>query len=100
MIKFVLRLWRVEGQVVRPSGDPVPPGSYLKSFNVEAHDGQGTADFTDDPNEALHFDSFSEAMDAWMRQSKTRPLRADGRPNRPLTAFTMLTDTIKLGSRS
>ena len=72
------------------AGVPSPPsleGQYLKSFDVEAHDGRGTAEWTASLAEAMRFDDLSEAIEAWQTQSKVRPLRADGRPNRPLTAF-------------
>ena len=62
-------------------------GQYLKSFDVEAHEGRGTCEWTDYVGEAMKFEDFSEAVMAWQTQSKVRPLREDGRPNRPLTAF-------------
>jgi hypothetical protein len=71
-------------------GAESPPeliGQYLQSYDVEAYDGRGTAEWTSDVNKAMKFDDVSEAVIAWRTQSKVRPLREDGRPNRPLTAF-------------
>lgn len=64
-------------------------GQYLKSFDFEAHAGQGEADYTPHMAEALKFDDKGAALAFWRTQSKVRPLRADGKPNRPLTAATM-----------
>lgn len=44
---------------------------------------------SDDPERAMAFASFDEAVLYWQRQSERTPLRPDGRPNRPLTAFTV-----------
>lgn len=64
-------------------------GEYLKSYDPEAHDGFGDATFTTDINKALVFDTFAAALLFTRQQPANRPLRADGRPNRPLTAFTL-----------
>jgi hypothetical protein len=61
--------------------------AYLKSYDIEAHGGRGEVLTTYDINKALRFDSQAAAMLAWKTQSKVQPLRDDGRPNRPLTAF-------------
>jgi len=62
-------------------------GQYLESFDVEAHDGHGTATWTADLARAMRFEDLASAIAAWQSRSATRPLREDGRPNRPLTAF-------------
>lgn len=40
-----------------------------------------------DPSHALKFDSFQSVMKMWKLENGTRPY--DGKPNRPLTAFTI-----------
>jgi hypothetical protein len=70
---------------------------YLKSFDPdvgESVDGTpvyptGDAVFADDPTEALCFNTLQELLATYMTQSSTVPLRPDGKPNRPLTAFHM-----------
>jgi hypothetical protein len=62
-------------------------GRYLKSCNFEALGGRGLTVFTDDLNQAMKFKTKGEAMDYWRTQSKTKPYRFDGKPNRPLTAY-------------
>lgn len=49
----------------------------------------GAIDVTLDPAKALAFPGIEEAWRAWTEQSKSHPLRPDGKPNRPLTAFTV-----------
>jgi hypothetical protein len=63
--------------------------AWVRTFDAEAHEGQGEAKFTPDAALALPFDSTPEAIAFWRTQSTTRPLRADGEANRPLTAFTV-----------
>lgn len=60
-------------------------GQYLESFDPDAYGGRGYADLT----KAMRFASVAEAFDMRKRQSAVRPLRPDGRPNRPLTAYTI-----------
>lgn len=66
-----------------------PAGAWLKSYDPEAFRGRGSAEWTDDPTEALVFTEPVEAFRYWKQTSRTRPYREDGRPNRPLTAFTI-----------
>ena len=69
-------------------------GQWLKSYDPEAFGGQGDATFTDRIADAIHFLSVAEAMQLWATQSRTCPLRPDGRPNKPLTAFTVEIETL------
>jgi len=66
-----------------------PQPEYLKEYDNETHDGRGFAASTRDINEALKFDSLEAVLEAWKSVSKKRPLRADGKPNRPLSTFTI-----------
>jgi len=60
---------------------------YLKSFDVDAHNGIGSVILTDNKADALRFAHVGDAMEAWKRQSRVVPFRPDGKPNRPLTAY-------------
>ena len=62
---------------------------YLMSFDPEAAHGRGKIATTTDITKAKRFPSFQAVMEEWKTQSKTVPLRPDGKPNRPLTAFTI-----------
>lgn len=66
-------------------------GTYLKDFDndVRAEYPSGAVNATDDTALAMRFNSPGDVFAAWNSQSKTCPLRPDGRPNKPLTAFTI-----------
>jgi hypothetical protein len=78
--------------------DTEPPGlepalglpGYLRAFDPDADDGRGVVVVTQDRREAMRFDAAAAALAMWKRQSSVRPLRPDGQPNRPLTAFTVM----------
>jgi hypothetical protein len=67
----------------------LPVGAYLHWFNVDAHGGRGDVRWTTDPKQALRFEDMAAATEAWRQQSTVRPTRGDGKPNRPMTAFTV-----------
>jgi hypothetical protein len=68
-----------------PLREPV----YLKWYDIEKFDGRGHAEWTKDITQAMRFPDRAAAMLAWNMQSKVKPLRDDGKPNKPLTAFTV-----------
>lgn len=67
----------------------VPEGEFLVSYDPEAHDGQGYAEWSHDKTRALRFDSTLEAMALYMSVPSNRPVRLDGKPNRPLVVFSV-----------
>jgi hypothetical protein len=66
-------------------------GEWLSFFDVDAGDAyrSGLADCSPDPARALRFPTIEAATACWQQQSTRIPLRLDGLPNRPLTAFTV-----------
>lgn len=66
-----------------------PVDQYLKAYDPEAHDGRGTVDGCLNLDDAMKFPTAEAAMRLWRTVSTTRPKRADGQPNRPLSAFTV-----------
>jgi hypothetical protein len=62
-------------------------GRYVKSFTPNGHGGCGYLVTTDRIDEAKPYPSKIAALEEWRAQSATHPLRPDGKPNRPLTAF-------------
>lgn len=78
-------------QVIRlASGPPGPEaGQFVQDFDPDAHDGLGMATLTPDRHEAKTFASKMDAFRFWMTQSTLRPTRDDGKPNRPLTAYSI-----------
>lgn len=62
---------------------------WLASFNLEEPDGYKVATFTNDSSKAIRFETMQAVLDTWKMASRTIPLRPDGRPNRPLSAYTI-----------
>lgn len=62
---------------------------WLQRFDADAHGGRGSIVMTKNRSEAMQFDSLQAVMECWKTQSTVQPLRDDGRPNRPLTAYTI-----------
>jgi hypothetical protein len=88
-------------------GTPVPIGLWIESYDVNAIDFTrtstvnpdgtvtingawgGSIHLTSDRDCARRFATAAEALTAWTTQSTVRPLRPDGKPNKPLTALTV-----------
>ncbi len=66
------------------------PSWFLKDFDPNDRGGRGEASFTHDLKEAKRFDSAASVFECWRTQSTVLPIRPDGKPNRPLTAYTIL----------
>jgi hypothetical protein len=69
--------------------------TWLKDFDADAEDGFGRFEFTTDPDDAKRFEDAAAASEEWRRQSTVRPLRDDGKPNRPLTAYTVIIENAR-----
>ena len=61
-------------------------GWYLKEFEHEAHNGRGLITMTPHIAEAKRFADLAEQWEFWRHSPECRPIREDGKPNRPLTA--------------
>jgi len=64
-------------------------GSYLLSYDPDHAAGRGLVQATSDPQRAQQFPSIIEAFREWKRPSSVQPLRRDGKPNRPMTAWSV-----------
>jgi hypothetical protein len=67
---------------------------WLAAYDPDGNDGAGYFDFTLDPSEALSFTNAADATMLWRQVSTTRPVRLDGKPNRPLSAFTIAVEKV------
>lgn len=83
-------------------GSP-PEGRYLQDFDPDwtppgtrpPYAMTGRATWTDDKAKAKRFPTFADALGEWKRPSAVLPIRPwDGRPNRPLTAYTVGTEPV------
>lgn len=72
------------------NGRPCPhAGKFLKEFDFEYAGGRGFGTFTVKREKAKKFSDVGKAFAFWKRQSKTKPFRPDGQPNRPFTGLTI-----------
>ena len=69
--------------------DGVPVGAYLASYDPDGDGGNGVAIWTRDPAQAMTFAAGEAATACYRAVPLNRPLRPDGKPNRPLTLFTV-----------
>lgn len=76
-------------------------GQYLKEYdpNRDGADPAGTPMLahiavTPDRAEAMQFASLEELRKCWLLVDQRNPLRPDGKPNRPLTAFTVAAEEL------
>lgn len=86
-MKYALRYEAPAGLI--ETGYLPPVGAWLESYDPEAFDGRGHVKWTTDPQKAARFPSQEAAWRAWHGSPRCKPVRADGRPNKPLTAYTM-----------
>ena len=92
-MKYGIKIIGLAGYITK--GDySVMEGQWVQTVNVDAYNGRGEARGTLDPRKAMAFDTTTEAFIFWNQQSKVRPLRPDGRPNKPLTAFSCMIEAL------
>ena len=65
------------------------PGVFLKSFDFNANNGSGSWEFTRHIEEAMKFSNVEAGLRYWNTVCPSRPVRVDGKPNKPLTMFTI-----------
>ena len=85
---FYLRFMDQVGPV--EVGSPPSRGDFLRAYDPDYMNGKGQAHWTKSYHKALAFESTTEAVAVWRMQSIVKPLRADGKPNRPLTSCTLV----------
>jgi hypothetical protein len=84
---FIIKAIELEGRTIKEH-EPFSP-AYVKDYHPEAHEGQGSVDFTNNIFEAKLFEQSDELWSFIYQVPANRPLRTDGSPNRPITAFTL-----------
>lgn len=69
------------------NGVPCPfAGEFVQDMDFEAGDGRGFLRHTPDPAKAKRFPDLQHVWDFLHTQPKCRPLREDGKPNKPMFA--------------
>jgi hypothetical protein len=94
MTVYVLKILERVGGVDVAYGGAIE-GQWVKAFRPEAYDGRGFLEGTCRLAEARRFDTAASALAFVVQQPRNRPWRADGGPNRPLTAFTIGIDPVE-----
>ena len=74
----------------------MPPeiaGAWLVWYDPAGNDGHGDAAWSHDPADAARFTP-EEWAELSRRRRLNRPVRPDGKPNRPITMFTLMIVTV------
>lgn len=87
---YVIRIAKLVGHA-RLGGEKAA-GQYVTEYDPDAFGGRGHVAGSLSKRNALRFASVDEAMRFIQQPSTVRPLRADGEPNRPITAFTLIVE--------
>lgn len=83
-----MKVLKIEGW---SDGRPcVHEGRYLKSMEFDPVNPMiPIVESTDDKETAMQFDNAMDALEFWKSVNPNYPVRPDGKPNRPLTAYTV-----------
>ena len=66
-------------------------GQFVQEYTPDGNDGRGDLLLTGNAGQAKRYPNAVAALRDWKRVSETHPVRLDGKPNRPMTAFTIRT---------
>lgn len=69
-------------------------GDYLEWSDPNAKFGLGDDRWTPDVAKAKRFPTRDAAMECWRAQSTLVPMRSDGKPNRPMTAYSVTVEEV------
>lgn len=71
-------------------GSPGPAGQFLSRYDPKTGESVWTVKRCD----ALQFTDIHDALSLWKSVHEKEPIRPDGKPNRPLTAFSVTIEDI------
>jgi len=93
--RYVLKIEGLAGRIEDPeAASRYVGGVYLAEYDPDAYGGRGAARWTEKIEEALTFPDVTAALECWKQTSTLQPVREDGKPNRPLTAFTVTAEPV------
>lgn len=72
---------------VAPDGRPPPKATFVRDCDFDADEGRGRIVMTQKQGEAKRFEDVGAALQFYQQTSKVVPIRPDGKPNRPMTAY-------------
>lgn len=72
----------------------VPDPAYVAEVDLEFAHGRGRARLTENRSEAIRYPSKAAVFEAWRASPESRPVRDDGKPNRPLTAYSITPEPV------
>jgi hypothetical protein len=84
--------------VIRSAGEATgepngTEGMFLESYNPEGNQGYGEFHWTKDVAKAKRYHHPADCLKDWNRVPDNHPIRSiDGKPNKPLTAFSILVE--------
>lgn len=84
-MSVVIRIVGLAGGERAPQGESM----YVQSYTPDGNEGRGEVELTTYRSAAKQYADAAEAHQEWARVSRTHPTRSDGKPNRPLSAFTI-----------
>lgn len=87
--RVIIHVVGLAGFISGPEAPPDPTGQYVETYDPEAFGGLGDVTTTTDPAKAARFPDTVTALHTWQIAPQNRPMRLDGRPNRPLSAFSI-----------
>lgn len=78
-------------KIIEAGSEPELEGRFIEEYDVTSldHKGAGRLRTTLDQRLALRFCCHGHALQFYIQDSPTVPFRTDGKPNRPLTAYTV-----------
>jgi hypothetical protein len=68
--------------------------AYLQEYTADGFGGQGNLSVTNSLKLAKRYPDMRSVLEEWKSVSTTHPIRPDGKPNRPLSAYTISTVTV------
>lgn len=68
--------------------------AYVQEYTADGFEGRGQLNVTPDIKRAKLYPDIRAVLEEWKRVSATHPVRLDGKPNRPLSAYTIATESI------
>jgi hypothetical protein len=94
MSTWVLRVAATTPGAVPAVTPDQAPEMWVSAYDPNAQQGRGYVETVNHISAARRFDDVTAAIEFWRQPSTVAPLRPDGEPNRPLTAWSILLERL------